>query len=108
MEIEWKLGTALSYRFMPNWFIGAEAVYETEFETEVGQERWTVFAGPTLHYGGAKWWGTLTWFQQVKGGGETYDNQVLGPANAVPQSDTDLHLVEKTEQEIRLKVGLNF
>lgn len=24
------------------------------------------------------------------------------------QTDTDLHLIEKTKQEIRLKIGLNF
>lgn len=108
MEIEWKLGTGLSYRFMPNWFVGAEAVYETEYETEAGQERWSAFAGPTLHYGGESWWATLTWFKQLKGGGEVYDNQYPDENNPVPQADTDLHLVEKTQQEVRLKIGLNF
>ena len=44
MEIEWKFGTGLSYRFANNWYVGAEVLYETEFETEIGQERWTVFA----------------------------------------------------------------
>ncbi|MEY2863585.1 MAG: hypothetical protein RLY58_1292, partial [Pseudomonadota bacterium] len=38
MELEIKLGTGLSYRFAPNWYVGAETQYETEFETEVGQE----------------------------------------------------------------------
>lgn len=98
MEIEWKFGTGLTYRFAPNWFIGAELLYETEFETEVGQERWSVFAGPSLHYGGQSWWATFTWFPQVEGGGEQYDNQ----------PDTGLHLIEKTEQEVRLKIGFNF
>ncbi|MDX1802905.1 MAG: DUF6662 family protein [Alcanivorax sp.] len=98
MEIEFKTGTGLSYRFVDNWYIGAETVYETEFETEVGQERWSVFLGPTLHYASKKWWATLTWFKQVKGGGEMYAGQ----------QDHDLHLVEKTEQEVRLKLGYNF
>lgn len=98
MEIEWKFGTGLSYRFANNWYIGAEALYETEFETEVGQERWSVFAGPTLHYGGQQWWASLTWFKQLEGGGEMYEGQ----------DDTDLHLIEKTEQEMRLKIGYNF
>ena len=97
VEIESKLGTGLSYRFAPGWFIGAETQYETEFETEVGQERWSVFAGPTLHYGAKDWWATVTWFEQVRGGGETYDGQ---PSN--------LHLIEKTKREIRLKLGYNF
>lgn len=98
MEIELKAGTGLSYRVVPGWFIGAEALYETEFETEVGQERWSVFAGPSIHYGGEKFWATLTWFPQLKGGGERYAGQ----------TDTNLHLIEKTKQEVRLKLGVNF
>jgi hypothetical protein len=97
MEIELKGGMGLSYRFVPNWYIGAEALYETEFETEVGQERWSVFAGPSLHYGSAKWWATLTYFPQITGGGEVFIDQTA-----------DLHLVEKTKQEVRLKIGINF
>lgn len=97
MEIELKFGTGVSYRFLPNWFIGVETVYETEYETEVGQERWSWFAGPSLHYGGQKWWATFTWFPQIWGGGEKY-----------PDQSKDLHLIEKTEQELRLKLGFNF
>jgi hypothetical protein len=98
MEIEMKAGTGLSYRFAPNWYIGAETLYETEFETEVGQERWSWFAGPSLHYGGKDWWATVTWFKQIKGGGEKFEEQ----------DDNDLHLIEKTKQEVRVKVGFEF
>ena len=97
VEVELKFGTGLSYRFAPNWSVGAETVYETEFETEVGQERWSWFMGPSLHYGAQKWWATFTWFPQLIGGGETY-----------PGQDPDLHLIEKTEQEFRLRLGFNF
>jgi hypothetical protein len=97
MEIEPTVGAGISYRFAPGWFVGAELVHQTEFETEVGRERWSMFAGPTLHYGGQKWWGTLTYFHQVRGGGESFDGQ---PAS--------LHLIEKTRNELRLKVGFNF
>ncbi len=98
MELEVKIGTGLSYRFAPNWYAGAEVQYETEFETEVGQERWTAFAGPTLHYGAKEWWLTATWFPQIKGGGEMFD----------AQDDKGLHLIEKTKNEFRLKLGYNF
>ncbi|GAB3345234.1 DUF6662 family protein [Lysobacter tyrosinilyticus] len=98
MEIELNVGTGLTYRFAPNWYAGAETQYVTEFETEVGQERWTVFAGPTLHYGSQKWWATLTYFKQLRGGKEAF----------AEQDDFDLHLIEKTKQEARLKVGFNF
>jgi hypothetical protein len=98
MEINVKLGTGVSYRFHPGWYVGVEAMYEAEHETEVGLERWSVFAGPSLHYGGQRWWSTLTLFRQVRGGGETYADQ----------RDTSLHLIEKTKNEVRLKVGYNF
>jgi hypothetical protein len=88
----------LSYRVAPRWFVGAEIVYDTEFETEVGQERWSVQAGPSVHYAQQKWWATLTWLPQLRGGGEMYEGQ----------TETDLHLIEKTETEVRLKVGFNF
>lgn len=97
MEIETKIGTGLSYRFIPKWFIGGEALYETEYETEVGRERYSLFAGPSLHYGSQAWWATATWFQQLDGGGGKYDGQT-----------EDLHLIEKTKTEARLKVGYNF
>lgn len=97
VEVEFSAGTGLSYRFMPNWYLGAETLYETEYETEVAMERNSVFAGPTLHYGGEKFWLTLTYFDQIRGGGETYEGQPSG-----------LHLIEKTKQEVRLKVGVNF
>ena len=96
MELEFKLGSGVSYRFAPNWFVGAEVQYETEFETEVGQERWSVFAGPNLHYASAKWWATLSWMPQLQGGGE------------LVQEGDDLHLIEKTESEMHLKLGYNF
>lgn len=98
MEIEFKLGAGASYRFAPNWSAGLETLYETEFETEIGQERWSVFAGPSIHYGGKQWWATLTWFEQMAGGREQYINQ----------ADDTLHLIEKTRHELRLKLGYNF
>lgn len=97
MEIELLFGTGLSYRVIPNWYLGAEAFYEEEHETEVGRERWSWFAGPSLHYGSRKWWATFTWFNQFKGGGEKFAGQ-----------PNHLHLIEKTENEYRVKVGYNF
>ena len=75
-----------------------KVLYETEYETEVGQERFTTFAGPSLHYGIEKYWATLTWFSQLDGGGPPYPGQ----------SNTDLHLIEKTKQGVRIKFGYNF
>ena len=41
---------------------------------------------------------TLAWLPRLRGGGEQYADQ----------TDTDLHLIEKTKQEARLKPGSNF
>lgn len=98
MEIAVKAGTALSYRFVANWFFGGEILYESEYETQVGQERWSTFLGPSLHYGSEKWWTTLTYFPQLQGGGSLYAGQ----------TDTRLQLIERTKQEVRLKLGFNF
>lgn len=98
MEISTKLGTGVSYRFAPGWYVGGEAMLEHEYETEVGLERWTAFAGPSLHYGGRQWWATVTYFHQLRGGGEQYEGQ----------ANTHLHLIEKTKNEIRVKIGYNF
>jgi hypothetical protein len=98
MEITPIFGTGLSYRFAPSWFIGGELQHETEYETGVSIERRTLFGGPTLHYGGDKWWASLTYFKQLWGSGEKY----------VGQTDNNLHLIEKTKQEVRVKIGYNF
>lgn len=98
MEIELTAAAGITYRFAPRWFIGAEIFYQTERETVVGLERWSVQAGPTLHYATQKWWATLTWMPQLRGGGLQYAGQ----------TDTDLHLIEKTKQEIRFKFGISF
>lgn len=101
-------GAGVSYRFAPNWYIGVEALHDREMETEVGTERWSWQAGPTLHYGAKKWWATLTWFKQITGGGEQF-GPVSFDGQAYPgQDDSGLHLIEKTKNELRLKLGYNF
>ncbi|MBK8204220.1 MAG: hypothetical protein IPK68_18525 [Bdellovibrionales bacterium] len=67
MEIETKLGTGLSYRFVPNWYIGAEAIYEVEYETEIGRERYSLFFGPEHSLWKEIWW-TTHLVPQIDGG----------------------------------------
>jgi hypothetical protein len=97
MEIEPTFGAGVSYRFANGWFAGLEMQHQTEFETEIGKERYSLFGGPTLHYGGKQWWATATYFHQIRGGGEKYEGQ-----------PDRLHLIEKTRNELRVKVGYNF
>jgi hypothetical protein len=77
---EMEIAITASAGLAPNWFIGAEIFYQTEHETVVGQERWSLQAGPTLHYGGEKWWVTLTWLPQLVGGGTPYPGANVQPA----------------------------
>jgi len=97
-EILLTAGTGLSYRFAPGWSAAVELLRETEHETGVPVERSSLFLGPTLHWADQKWWGTLTYFKQLSGSGEKYDGQI----------DRNLHLIEKTKKELRLKIGYNF
>ena len=109
MEIGVMAAAGISYRFAPNWYAGVEALYDTEFETEVGRERWSLQAGPTLHYGARQWWATLTWFPQLRGGGfEKIEPSSFNGTPYAGQDDPSLHLIEKTKYEVRLKVGYNF
>ena len=97
MEIAITISTGLTYRIFSNWFVGAEVFYQTEHETVVGQERWSLQAGPTIHYAAKDWWATLTWMPQLVGGGTPFPGQTYNQ-----------QLIEKTSQEIRFKIGINF
>jgi len=97
MEIAITVSTGLTYRIFSNWFVGAEIFYQTEHETVVGQERWSLQAGPTIHYAAKDWWATLTWMPQLVGGGTPFPGQTYNQ-----------QLIEKTSQEIRFKIGINF
>jgi len=86
--------SGLSYRVAPNWFVGIEARYHTEFPEYDVQEHQAVFIGPNVHYGGRKWWATLTLLPQV-----------WGEPNA-PGSHR--HFDEHEKLEVRMKLGYNF
>ena len=88
----------ISYRVAPKWFVGVEARYETAFPNMDlhNQESWAFFAGPAVHYGGERWWATLTWLPQITG-------HAPGSARA-----SQLDLEHHERHEIRLKVGYNF
>ena len=109
MEIELSAATGIAYRFAPNWYAGVEALYATEFETGVGRERWSLQAGPTLHYASKQWWGTLTFMPQIRGGGfEKIEPSSFNGTAYGGQNDPGLHLIEKTKYEVRFKLGYNF
>ncbi len=90
-EISFDLAAGIAYRFRPNWSIGAEFRHQSDYlspqidgEFEPTQRRSSFdlgdfrvgsqfqrgnYLGPTLHYGGKAWWGTVGALFQVRGGG---------------------------------------
>jgi hypothetical protein len=98
-EIALEFTGGLSYRVAPNWYLGLEGRYHSEypnFTHGLDREHWAVFLGPVLHYGGERWWWTFTILPQVYG--KPHDNERSGT----------LHLAEHEKLEVRLKVGYNF
>lgn len=93
-EFVLEVSGGVSYRFAPNWFVGLETRYHTEFPDYGAQEHQAVFLGPNIHFGGEKWWFTLTWMPQI-----------WGEPN---EGGSHLHFGEHERSEVRLKVGYNF
>ncbi|MEP6633153.1 MAG: DUF6662 family protein [Luteimonas sp.] len=87
---------AVAYRFAPRWFVGLETRVDMAFPDYGAREYWAWFAGPSLHYAAQRWWTTLTWMPQIKG----------GPTEA--ERSTRLHLEQAEKSEVRLKLGVNF
>lgn len=95
-----RLRTGVSYRFAPNWYAGVEGWIDAEMLNPPGGswefDHWDLFAGPSIHYGGKHWWGTLTVAPQLAGSDESDDN------------GAGLHLADHEKYEVRLKLGYNF
>lgn len=96
-ELAIEVTTGLSYRVASNWYLGVEGRYHSEYPDwtkGLNREHAAFFAGPTVHYGGKRWWFTATYLPQIHG-------TPNGPGR-------DLHLEEHEKRELRLKVGYNF
>ncbi|MDG4811973.1 hypothetical protein P8629_03035 [Hydrogenovibrio sp. 3SP14C1] len=95
-----RLRTGVSYRFVPNWYVGVEGWVDQEMlDPTVGSwefDHWDAFAGPSLHYGSKDWWATFTYVQQLSGTDESANNT------------NGLHLADHEKYEARLKIGYNF
>ena len=93
-ESVFEVTTGVAYRFTPHWSAGIEGRYRSVYEglgfNEHLGSAW--YVGPNVHYGSAKWWGTLTVLPQVAG----------------HPSDGGLNYTENQKFEVRLIFGLNF
>ena len=96
-ELEIEVTSGLSYRFASNWWAGAEMRYHSEYpdwRKEFKREHYAIFLGPNIHWGGERYWATLT-----------YMDNIVGAPHA---EDRIEHLAEHERREIRLKLGYNF
>lgn len=87
-EIAFDLATGLSYRIAPNWFVGIEARWQSDFlspeidgnppEGEASNWDWNewklgdqfqqgLYVGPSVHYASKQWWITVGALWQVWG-----------------------------------------
>lgn len=101
-EVEWEkelkleATTGLSYRVAPRWSLGAEMRYASVYPnwTEgLHREAYAVFAGPSVHYAGKRWWFTASYMPQLFGS---------------PSPGGSRHLEEFEGREMRVILGLNF
>ena len=88
--------SGLIYRVAPNWFVGVEGHVDQDYDGfQISHfQHWDAFAGPVIHYGGQKWWGTLSLQKNLASGPDT--------------SGSNLDLDDHEELEVRVKVGFNF
>ena len=99
-EIKFEPTAAVSYRFAKGLYIGAEGFYRAD-NANGRFNHDSLFLGPTLHYGGKKFYLTATFLRQISGS-PTYS-----------YSTTDffrgrgVNLEEETRNEARLKIGFN-
>lgn len=103
-ETDVNFNVAASYRFRPNWSLGAEFVNEHEYNSYgfTHESNSGYFVGPTLHYGGRKFFVTATFLKQMpwaKVHTDTVDGSLVG--GYVLDNDFE-------KARLRVKVGYYF
>jgi hypothetical protein len=102
VEVEWEkelkleVSSGLTYRVANGWYAGVEGRYSSvypDWTNGLHRETYAVFAGPVIHYGGKRFWATLSYQPQLFGG---------------PSPGGSRALEEFEERELRLKIGYNF
>jgi hypothetical protein len=95
-ELKLEVSSGLSYRLAHGWYAGVEGRYASvypDWTSGLHRETHAVFAGPAIHYGGKKWWATLS-----------YQPQLFGS----PSPGRTRALDEYEKRELRLKIGYDF
>jgi hypothetical protein len=95
--------TGLSYRFVRNCSAGLEFWNHHEFADATVHEHSAYFLGPTIHYGGERWWATLGFLHQLPiGQAFSQDNKEFAAHDGYIFGD------EHEKYYVRFRVGINF
>lgn len=95
-EMKLEASTALAYRVLPNFCVGAEIRYVGVFPDwtkGLHSEASALFAGPTVSFSAHEWSGTLSYLPQLSGS---------------PSSDGARNLDEFEKREVRLRINHEF
>lgn len=95
-----------SYRVLPRLSAGLEILHRAQYPgMNTGhQGLYAVYLGPNLHYGGEKFWLTLTALPQVTG----WPRRLGVGADGAEVESRNLHLGEQERFSLRLKLGVPF
>jgi len=95
--------TGVSYRFIRNWSAGLEFWNRHEFADATVHEHSAYFIGPTIHYGGERWWATLGFLHQLPiGQAFSHEDKEFAAHNGYIFGD------EHEKYYVRLRVGFEF
>lgn len=103
-ETDVNLNFAASYRFMPNWSLGAEFVNEREYNSYRfrNQSNGAYYFGPTVHYGGKDFFVTATFLEQLPWA-KAHSDTVPGALVGGRTFDNDFE-----KYRVRIKAGFYF
>ena len=100
-DLDWSNSLGISYRVAPNWNLGWELYNHNEYANFKNFEHAVLWTGPSIHYGGEKFWATLGVLRQV-----------CGTPNGIDENGTFIGngLFERSQEkwEITFKVGFPF
>jgi hypothetical protein len=88
---------------MRNWSGGLEFWNHHEFGNATIHEHSAYFVGPTIHYGGERWWATLGFLHQLPiGSAFSQENKEFAAHDGYIFGD------EHEKYYVRLRIGFNF
>ncbi len=108
-DFELNLYAGASYLVKPNWYLGFEGRYHSEYPQTQNvndfatmprygaRQQYAKWVGPNIHYTTRDWWFTFTWLTQVGSNATNNDHKKV-----------NLYLVDHEKNEFRLKIAYNF